>query len=115
MAENCLFCRIIAGDIPSQKVWEDAHCYAFRDIHPQAPTHILLVTKRHVTGLNDTQGLQDEELAGCLRAAGQIARQEGLGETGWRLLSNCGPAACQSVMHLHFHILGGRQLSERMD
>ena len=115
MSDNCLFCKIIAGDIPSQKVWDDEHCYAFRDISPQAPVHVLIVPKRHVAGLNDTEAMPDQELAACLHAARQIAKQEGVGESGYRLLSNCGPHACQSVQHLHFHLLGGRQLSDRMD
>lgn len=114
MDENCLFCKIVAGTIPSQKVWDDEHCYAFRDIAPQAPVHVLLVPKRHIAGLNDTEAMPDGELACCLRAAKLIARQEGIAESGYRLLSNCGPHACQSVQHLHFHIIGGAQLSERM-
>lgn len=114
MADNCLFCRIISGEIPSQKVWEDDRCFAFRDIAPQAATHILLVPRRHVAGLNDIEAMPDGELAALLRAARLIARQEGIDQTGYRVLSNCGPQACQSVQHLHFHILGGQQLSERM-
>lgn len=114
MAENCLFCKIISGEIPSKKVWEDELCYAFHDIAPQAPAHILLVPKRHVTGLNGLDEMPDSELAHCLRAAGLIAKQEGIDLSGYRLLSNCGAHACQSVQHLHFHLLGGRQLSQMM-
>lgn len=114
MAENCLFCKIISGEIPARKVWEDELCYAFDDIAPQAPKHILLVPKRHVAGLNDMETLPDVELAHCLRTAGLIARQEGIDQGGYRLLSNCGAHGCQSVQHLHFHLLGGRQLSEKM-
>lgn len=114
MSDNCLFCKIIKGDIPSDKVYEDAQCYAFRDISPQTPKHVLIVPKRHVEGLNDLQGLSDTELAACLRAAAAIAEQEGVGESGYRLLTNCGPHACQSVQHLHFHLMGGRQMSEKM-
>ena len=101
--ENCLFCKIIAGDIPSAKVYEDEYCYAFRDINPQAPTHILVVPKKHVANIVEAAGLPDEVLA----------QQEGL-ENGFRVISNCGPDACQSVPHLHFHILGGRQMADRM-
>ncbi len=115
MSDNCLFCKIIKGDIPSDKVYEDDHCYAFRDINPQTPVHVLVVPKRHVAGLNDTEAMPDQELAACLHAARQIAQQEGVGESGYRLLSNCGPHACQSVQHLHFHLMGGRQMSENMD
>lgn len=112
--DTCLFCKIIGGEIPSQKVYEDEHCYAFHDIHPQAPVHVLILPKKHVSGLNDLESLSHQELSACLRAAHHIALQEGIAESGWRLLSNCGPDACQSVAHLHFHLLGGRQLSEKM-
>lgn len=110
---DCLFCKIIAGDIPSDKVYEDACCYAFRDINPQAPTHILVVPKEHVANISEAAQLPDAVLASLLRAIGKIAAQEGL-EKGYRVVSNCGPDACQSVPHLHFHILGGRQMADQM-
>lgn len=112
--ENCLFCKIIKKEIPSQKVYEDEHCYAFRDINPQAAVHVLILPKKHVSGLNALDGLNDGELSACLRAAPHIALEEGIGQSGYRLVSNCGPDACQSVAHLHFHLLGGRKLSEGM-
>ncbi len=112
--ENCLFCKIIAGDIPSTKVYEDECCYAFRDINPQAPTHILVVPKQHVANLLEADALPDGILAGVMRAIAKIARQEGL-PGGFRVISNCGPDACQSVPHLHFHILGGKKMSDHMD
>ena len=111
--DNCLFCKIIAGDIPSSKVYEDDLCYAFRDINPQAPTHILVVPKTHVANLAEAADLPDETLAHLLRVIGQIAKSEGLAG-GFRVISNCGPDACQSVPHLHFHILGGRQMADQM-
>jgi len=111
--ENCLFCKIIAGEIPSTKVYEDDHVYAFRDINPQAPTHILVIPKKHVASMAMIDEATDAELAACLRAVRQIAAQEKL-EKGYRVISNCGPDACQSVPHLHFHILGGRQMAEQM-
>ena len=111
---DCLFCKIIHGDIPSTKVYEDDHCYAFRDINPQAPVHVVLVPKTHVHGLDEADGLTDTELAALVRASAAIARQEGLEKTGYRLISNCGDDACQSVGHLHFHILGGRKMAEQM-
>ncbi len=114
MAEDCLFCKIIQGDIPSDKVYEDEHCYAFRDINPQTPVHVLIVPKRHVAGLNDTQALPDQELAACMRAARKIAQQLGVEESGYRVLTNCGPDAFQSVHHLHFHLMGGRQMTAEM-
>ena len=111
--ENCLFCKIISGEIPSQKVYENEYVYAFRDINPQAPVHILVVPKKHISSLDDTAGSTDTELAECLRAVKVIAAQENL-TGGYRVVSNCGPDACQSVHHLHFHILGGRKMGEQM-
>ena len=111
--ENCLFCKIIAGEIPSAKVYEDDLVYAFRDINPQAPTHILVVPKKHIVSVDAIDEATDAELAACLRAVRLIAKQEKLGN-GYRVVSNCGPDACQSVPHLHFHILGGRQLTDQM-
>ena len=111
--ENCLFCKIIAGDIPSTKVYEDEYVFAFRDIHPQAPVHILVVPKKHIASIACVDEASDAELAACLRAVRRIAEAENL-EKGYRVVSNCGPDACQSVPHLHFHILGGTQLAEKM-
>ena len=111
--ENCLFCRIMNGEIPSAKVYENEFVYAFRDINPQAPTHILVVPKKHISSIAAVDEATDEELAACLRAVRLIAEQEKL-TGGYRVVSNCGPDACQSVPHLHFHILGGAQLSEKM-
>jgi histidine triad (HIT) family protein len=110
---DCLFCKIIQGEIPSQKVYEDETCFVFRDINPQAPTHVLLVPKHHVSDIADAAGLPDETLAHLIRVIGKIAAQEGL-TNGFRVISNCGPDACQSVPHLHFHILGGEKMSEKM-
>ena len=111
---DCLFCKIIAGEIPSTRVYEDDAVFAFRDINPQAPVHIVLVPKTHVHGLDEVNGLQDAELAALVRAASRIAHDEGIDESGYRLISNCGDNACQSVGHLHFHILGGRKMAEEM-
>ena len=110
---DCLFCKIVAGEIPSSKVYEDEYCYAFRDIAPQAPTHILVVPKAHVTGIDEADKLPPEALCALIAAIGKIAAQEGLAK-GFRVVSNCGPDACQSVPHLHFHILGGRQMADQM-
>ena len=111
--ENCLFCKIIAGDIPSAKVYEDEYCYAFRDINPQAPTHVLVVPKTHVSSIAEAGKLAPEALCAVISAIGKIAEQEGL-TNGFRVVSNCGPDACQSVPHLHFHILGGRKMAGKM-
>ena len=110
---NCLFCKIIAGDIPSNKVYEDETVYAFRDIAPQAPTHILVIPKAHISGMSEVTA-ENAALAGhCLAVAAQVAKAEGL-EGGYRIVSNCGDDADQTVHHLHFHILGGRKLSLEM-
>ena len=111
--DDCLFCKIIAGDIPSTKVYEDEYCYAFRDINPQAPTHILVVTKAHVANITEAAALPDETLGAVIRAIGKIAAQEKL-ENGYRVVTNCGRDACQSVPHLHFHILGGQAMEDQM-
>jgi len=111
--DNCLFCKIIKGEIPSSKVYENDDVYAFRDINPQAPVHILLIPKVHVGSLNEIGSLSDHQLLACLQAIPVIASQEGL-SGGYRVISNCGPDACQSVQHLHFHILGGAPMSEKM-
>ena len=111
--ENCLFCKIMNGEIPSAKVYENDYVYAFRDINPQAPVHILVVPKKHFSSLDDTDRAEDRDLAECLRAAHSIAAQENL-TNGYRVVSNCGSDACQSVQHLHFHILGGVKMAERM-
>ena len=110
---DCLFCKIIRGDIPSTRVYEDDSVYAFRDINPQAPTHILVVTKAHVANITEAAALPDETLGAVIRAIGKIAAQEKL-ENGYRVVTNCGRDACQSVPHLHFHILGGRAMEDQM-
>ena len=112
--DNCLFCKIIKGDIPSTCVYQDEKTYAFRDIAPMAPTHVLVVPKAHVSGMSAIDELDDATLAACLRACKKVAELEGL-EGGFRTVSNCGADACQSVSHLHFHVLGGKKLSEKMD
>ena len=111
--ENCLFCKILKGDIPSDKVFENEYTYAFRDINPQAPEHILVIPKKHFSSLSGIDQADDKELAECLRAIRQIAELEKL-DHGYRVVSNCGPDACQSVPHLHFHILGGKKMSDQM-
>ena len=111
--ENCLFCRIMKGDIPSAKVYENEYVYAFRDINPQAPVHVLVIPKKHISSLSDIDSADDKTLAECLRAISLIAVQENLSD-GYRVVSNCGPDACQSVPHLHFHIIGGKKMADRM-
>ena len=110
---NCLFCKIIAGDIPSTKVYEDETVFAFRDIAPQAPTHILVVPKAHMDSCNAVTAENSAVVAHIFEVIPQIAKAEGL-DNGYRVVSNCGADAGQTVNHLHFHILGGKQLSLEM-
>ena len=110
---NCLFCKIIRGEIPSSKVFENDQVYAFRDINSQAPCPVLVVPKKHVSSVAEIDQLGNDEIAACLHAVRQIAAEASL-EGGVRMISNCGPDACQSVPHLHFHILGGRLMSDQM-
>ena len=110
---NCLFCKIIAGEIPSAKVYEDELVYAFRDIAPQAPTHVLVVPKAHMEDVNDVTAENSAVIAHIFEVIPQIAKAEGL-ENGYRVVSNCGADAGQTVQHLHFHILGGKKLALEM-
>ncbi|MEG1890025.1 MAG: histidine triad nucleotide-binding protein [Clostridia bacterium] len=112
--QDCLFCKIIAGEIPAQKVYEDADTFAFYDINPQAPVHVLVVSKKHVPDVAHHAELDDHELAACLRACAAVAEKLGLVSGGYRIVNNCGENACQTVKHMHYHILGGEKLSERM-
>ncbi len=112
--DDCLFCKIAEGKIPSTKVYEDEMVFAFRDINPQAPVHILLIPKKHISGWSAVTGESDALLAHLMRTAAVIAEREGLQEDGYRIVSNCGKNACQSVMHLHLHILGGELMSGKM-
>ena len=111
--ENCLFCKIIAGDIPSTKVYEDETVLAFRDIAPQAPTHILVIPKAHIGSAVEISAENSAVVAHIFEVISQIARTEGL-ENGFRVITNSGDDGCQSVHHLHFHILGGKKLTAEM-
>lgn len=106
---DCLFCKIIAGQIPSKKVYEDEHTYAFEDIDPKAPTHILVVPKKHIPGLKEAQQGDAEIVGHCHLVAAQIARDRKI-QDGYRTVLNVGRRAGQSVFHLHVHLLGGRDL-----
>ena len=106
---DCLFCKIVSGEIPSKKVYEDEYTYAFEDLDPKAPTHVLIVPKKHIRGLKEATG-EDAEIVGrCHLTAAHIARQRGI-EDGYRTVLNVGPKSGQSVFHLHVHLLGGRDL-----
>lgn len=110
---DCLFCKIISGEIPSKKVFENEYVYAFCDINPQAPVHILAVPKKHIASADDVSAENSVFVAKIFEAIPEIAKYAGL-SNGYRIISNCGEDACQSVKHLHFHILGGVKMSEKM-
>ena len=112
--DNCLFCRIAAGEIPSTKVYEDEQVLAFRDIAPQAPVHVLVIPKKHVSGWYDAKDEDDALLAKLMRTAATVAKMENLVESGFRVVSTCGEDAQQSVKHLHLHVLGGRAMDGKM-
>jgi histidine triad (HIT) family protein len=110
MSQDCLFCKIIDGKIPSKKVFEDDRAFAFRDINAQAPTHILIIPKKHVPSLNELTDT-DAALVGHLHVVAQkLAHEEGIANQGWRVLFNTGVHAGQTVFHIHLHLLGGRPL-----
>ncbi len=109
----CLFCKIIAGEIPSTKVYEDESVLAFRDINPQAPTHILVIPKTHIPSVDGVTAENAGVVAHIFEVIPTIAAAEGL-TNGYRVVSNCGPDAGQTVPHLHFHILGGKELALEM-
>lgn len=110
MEDNCLFCRIIAGEVPGEILYQDEHLIALKDINPQAPTHTLIIPREHMESLNDV-GQGDETLLGhLLRVTAKVANQAGLADDGYRVVINCGPQAGQTVPHLHIHLLGGRPM-----
>ena len=107
---DCLFCKIIAGDIPSAKVYEDDKVYAFRDIEPQAPVHILIIPKEHIASANEITEENASIVGHIFAVAAKIAKDEGIADGGYRIVNNCGQDGGQTVGHLHFHMLGGRSL-----
>lgn len=114
MSDDCLFCKIIAGEIPSNKVYSDDDVYAFRDINPSAPQHILIIPRKHII---DMQAATEDDqllLGRILLSANKIAAEQGLDETGYRVVVNTGEDSRRTIFHLHFHILGGRELELAM-
>ncbi len=109
--EDCLFCKIINGEIPSKKAYEDEDVYAFWDIAPTAPVHILVIPKKHIATLNDITGENAAVISKIYEAIPKIAKENGIAEDGYRVVSNCNQAAGQTVFHIHFHLLGGRELT----
>ena len=114
MVQDCLFCKIVAGEIPSEQVYADDLVIAFHDISPQAPTHILVIPRKHISDMNEASAEDQVLLGHMMLRAREIADEAGLVESGYRLALNTGPDARQSVFHIHLHILGGRRLTGQM-
>jgi histidine triad (HIT) family protein len=114
MSEECLFCRIAAGEIPSDIVYQDEEFLAFRDINPLAPTHILVIPRKHISSLAQLAGQQQELMGRLIILATRLAEKEGIADRGYRLVMNCGAEGGQVVGHLHLHLLGGRKLYDQL-
>ena len=114
MVEDCIFCKIVAGEIPCDQVYADDLIIAFHDISPQAPTHILVIPRKHISDMNEASAEDKALLGHMMLRAPEIAAGAGLAESGYRLVMNTGPDARQSVFHIHLHILGGRKLTGQM-
>ncbi len=112
--EDCTFCKIIKGEIPSEKVYEDEEILAFKDIHPAAPIHILVIPKKHIATLMDVTPEDSNIMAKILESIQKIVKKLGIEENGFRLIANCGPASGQEVMHIHFHLLAGRKMGPKI-
>ena len=111
---DCIFCRIVAGEIPADIVYQDKELLAFRDINPQAPTHILIVPKKHIPSLNDATGNHRALMGSIVLLAKDLAKKEDISEKGYRLSVSTGPDGGQLVPHVHFHLIGGRKLSDEL-
>lgn len=107
---DCLFCKIMRGEIPSTKVYEDENVYAFNDIDPQAPVHVIIIPKEHICCANEINADNSKHIAAVYEAAPKIAKQLGIDKSGYRIINNCGADAGQTVFHIHFHLMGGKQL-----
>jgi histidine triad (HIT) family protein len=111
MVADCLFCKIVAGEIPAKRAHETGHSFAFHDINPQAPTHVLVVPKEHIATANELHDVHGEILADMFQAAQRVAAAQGIDKTGYRLVFNVGDDAGMEVHHLHLHVLGGRKMA----
>jgi histidine triad (HIT) family protein len=109
--QTCLFCRIVAGEVPADSVYQDERSFAFRDINPQAPVHVLIIPRDHMESLDEASQRDEATLGHLLRVAARIANEEGLSESGYRTVINTGAGVGQSVFHLHLHVLGGRSMN----
>ena len=112
--DDCIFCKIITGELPSTKVYEDEYCFAFKDINPQMPVHIVVAAKKHLSSVLEFEMKDMSFLGGIQLAIANIARQEGLTQNGFRVINNCGKDAMQTVPHLHYHILAGGPMGEKI-
>ncbi|HIS25277.1 MAG TPA: histidine triad nucleotide-binding protein [Candidatus Faeciplasma gallinarum] len=108
---DCLFCKIVSGDVPSKKVYEDEYVYAFEDINPVAPVHILFIPKEHISGVSEITPANSEVISKIFEAIAKVTAEKGLDKNGFRVVSNCGADAGQTVFHLHFHVIGGTKLN----
>lgn len=111
---ECVFCRIVAGEIPADIVYQDRELLAFRDIHPQAPVHLLIIPKSHIASLTQLTRKQQKLMGGVLLLAKELAQKEGIAEKGYRLSVSCGSDGGQVVPHVHFHLIGGRKLDDQL-
>lgn len=111
---SCIFCKIGSKEIPSQTVFENENILAFKDLNPQAPVHILVIPKKHISSINEINNENSLIIAEIFEVINSIVEKEGIRDSGYRVVSNCGEDGCQSVQHLHFHILGGKKLSETL-
>ncbi len=114
MAGECIFCRIVAGELPANMVYQDEHFLAFRDILPRAPTHVLIIPKTHITSATELTEEQQELAGRLIIIAKNLAEKEGIAKNGYRLVINCGHEGGQLVPHLHLHLIGGRQLDAKL-
>ena len=114
MEDNCLFCKIIKGEVPSEKVYEDEYVFAFKDINPAAPIHILIVPKKHISSLAELTEDDEKYIWGIHKAMNIIAKEQDFLDNGYRVIVNCGKDAGQEVMHLHYHILSGKKLGDKI-
>ncbi len=112
--EDCLFCKIINGEIPCEKVYEDEEILAFKDINPAAPIHVLVIPKKHITSLATMKQGEEEIIAKIYKTINNISEKQGFKEKGYRVIVNCGEDGCQEVKHLHFHLLAGKKLGEKI-
>lgn len=109
--KNCLFCKLIQREIPTEVVYEDDKCFVFKDINPQAPVHLLIIPKQHIPTLNDLESVDPALIGHLFQIAGKLAKEKGLAEDGYRVNVNCGKNGGQEVFHLHLHLLGGRSFT----